>query len=373
VRKVLIVMGRYLPGYKDGGPVQSIKNLTDRLGDSYEFRIITTDRDHGDERPYDGIRHDEWNRVGKAKVWYVYPGGFSRAIIEKLASEVDVVYLCGCFNDYARTVMQLKKQNRIKVSMVIAPMGLFSPGAMRIRCGKKKLYLTLCKVLGWFRGVTFSVTSEEEKKDVLREIGNGARCIIAKDLPRLEICEETALEKDSGKLRVVFFSRISPKKNLEYALQVVKRLSGEVTFDIYGICEDEAYFNVCKSLMQDMPAGVNCSYRGPLWPAQVKDVLSKYHVLLFPTLGENYGHVIYEAMMSGCIPVLSDTTPWDDVHGTVGVALPLEDDDAFVFHLERIKAMTNAEYQKHRKSVYQYISEYQERIDTIGYEEILNL
>lgn len=33
-RRILILNGRYLPGYKDGGPVRSIKNLTDRLGEN---------------------------------------------------------------------------------------------------------------------------------------------------------------------------------------------------------------------------------------------------------------------------------------------------------------------------------------------------
>ena len=45
-RDILIIMGRYLPGYKDGGPVRSIKNLTDFLGKEYNFKILTCDRDH---------------------------------------------------------------------------------------------------------------------------------------------------------------------------------------------------------------------------------------------------------------------------------------------------------------------------------------
>ena len=38
-KDILIIMGRYLPGYKDGGPVRSIKNLVDYLGDEYNFKI----------------------------------------------------------------------------------------------------------------------------------------------------------------------------------------------------------------------------------------------------------------------------------------------------------------------------------------------
>ena len=39
-KDILIIMGRYLPGYKDGGPVRSIKNLTDFLGKEYNFKIL---------------------------------------------------------------------------------------------------------------------------------------------------------------------------------------------------------------------------------------------------------------------------------------------------------------------------------------------
>lgn len=70
MRKILILMGRYLPGHKDGGPLRTIINVTEALGDEYEFYIGCLDRDHGDKEPYSNIRRNEWNQVGKAKVWY---------------------------------------------------------------------------------------------------------------------------------------------------------------------------------------------------------------------------------------------------------------------------------------------------------------
>ena len=120
-------MGRYLPGYKDGGPVRSIKNLTDRLGNEYDFRILTCDRDHGDKAPYPGTRYGEWNSVGKAKVRYVEPGGFTEEAVLEAAEGADLIYVCGCFNDYARTALKLKKQKKLTQPLVIAAMGLFSP------------------------------------------------------------------------------------------------------------------------------------------------------------------------------------------------------------------------------------------------------
>jgi len=96
-------MGRYLPGYKDGGPVRSIKNLIDRLGNEYDFHILTADRDHGDTCPYPDIKVREWNQVGNAKVFYVEPGGFDAETVKNCATNMDLIYMCGCFNDYART------------------------------------------------------------------------------------------------------------------------------------------------------------------------------------------------------------------------------------------------------------------------------
>lgn len=49
MKNILILMGRYLPGYKDGGPVRTIVNLVDILGNEYNFNIMTSDRDHGDK------------------------------------------------------------------------------------------------------------------------------------------------------------------------------------------------------------------------------------------------------------------------------------------------------------------------------------
>ena len=137
-REILIITGRYLPGYKDGGPVRTIKNLVDYLGDEYNFKILTCDRDHGDTNRYPNIKENEWNTVGKAQVYYVSPKGFKFSVIKNLAKEVDLIYCCGCFNDYAINTLILKRLNRIKIPVVVAAMGLFSPMEFRLKYKKKE-------------------------------------------------------------------------------------------------------------------------------------------------------------------------------------------------------------------------------------------
>jgi len=356
MKKILIIMGRYLPGYKDGGPVRSIKNLVDRLGDEYEFRILTTDRDHGDTQAYPEIRADGWNQVGAAKVYYVQPGGFNKATVSKLAQEADLVYLCGCFNDYARTALALKKEGRIRCRVVIAAMGLFSPGAFHIKYLKKKTYMTLLGALGYFRQAEWSATSLEEAKDIRREAGEQALCHLAEDLPRRVLPAIHEKSSEEGSLRVIFLSRISRKKNLTCAVEILQKAVSKaamqeqkihIDFDIYGNQEDPDYWKECLGMLEQLPPEIDWNYCGIADAEQIVPVFSGYDIFLFPTIGENYGHVIFEAMSGGCIPVISDQTPWTEekMQGLGNVA-KLQETDRFADTILKYASMNKKELEK---------------------------
>ena len=374
MKKILIVMGRYLPGYKDGGPVQSIKNLTDRMGREYDFCILATDRDHGDQSAYQNIRAGEWNQVGNARVWYVKPGGFSAQAVSAAAENADLVYVCGCFNDYARTIMRLKRSGRLQMPVVIAPMGLFSPGAFQIHYPKKKAYVTICRLLGWFKNIEWSVTGPQEQQEVHSVIGKGAVCHVARDIPKVMSRRPKPIAKEKGELRIVFLSRISPKKNLEYALEALGGLKGRIIFDIYGIREDEEYYDICRKKMHTLPDNVKCTYKGEVRPDEVLNVFSGYHVFMFPTKAENYGHVIYEAMAGGCIPVISDRNPWQVLEEKeIGAVIPLEKKERYVSVLQEMVQWEQSEYERRQRKVVDYAWEYQQNIDCSGYRKIFEL
>ena len=371
MKKILILIGEYLPGYKAGGPVQTIKNLTDCLGEEYEFYILTADRDLGDNKAYDNIQYDQWNQVGRAKVWYVKPGRFTTAIIQRLSENMGLIYVCGCFNDYARNAMRLKRRGKLNMPVVIAPMGMFSQGAFRIKYVKKKAYISLCKLLGWFRNIVWCVTGEHDRQDVWRIIGKDAVCYLAENIPRQMEHFPTPLPKEKGMLRVIFLSRISPKKNLDYALEILQKVKGNVVFDIYGVLEDQAYFSLCQEKMKALPKNIICQYHGGVEPHRTLEVFEQYHVFLFPTKGENFGHVIYEAMAGGCIPVISDQCPWKDLETKqAGRVLALDDKEAYVKALQELIDMDYAEYGRWQSRAAQYAWEYGKRADGSGYRKV---
>lgn len=315
MKRILILTGRYLPGYKDGGPVRTIINLSEAMGDDYDIRIACLDRDHGDVLPYKDIEYNTWNKVGKANVWYVKPNGFTFSLIRKLIKESDLVYCCGFYDDYAYKTLILNRIGKTyNKSIIVASMGTFSEGALSNKSLKKKVFIGICNLLGLFKNVIWSVTSKYEQEDVERALGRCVKCEIAEDLPRTNVPGKSPLMKSETEvitLKVVFISRICPQKNLITAIKCLSKTTASVSFSIFGPQEDAEYWQKCKKELTLLPKNIKWRYGGSIPSEKVQEEFCKHDVFLFPTLGENYGHVIFEALSVGCIPVISDQTPWN--------------------------------------------------------------
>lgn len=322
MKKILLLMGRYLPGYKDGGPLRTMVNVTEALGDEYDFYIAAYDRDHGDTMPYDGITYDAWNQVGKAKVWYVRPGGFTRDLILKLAEGMDLIYLTGFYGSYGYNTLLLKRLGKLHQPIALASMGVFSQAALRQKALKKTLFIRLCKLFGLFKNITWSVTSELEAQDVKKAIGKKIRYVVAEDIPRSDVPGQK--ERADGPLRVIFLSRICAHKNLDLAIDaLVAADCKDMTFTICGPVQEVDYWEKCREKLEKLPCP--WAYMGNTQAADVQETFSRHDVLILPTKSENYGHVIFEALSVGCIPVISDQTPWNTVAELgAGYVLPLQ-------------------------------------------------
>lgn len=49
---VLTFARYYLPGFKAGGPIRTLSNMVEALGDEFDFRIVCSDRDFMDRAAY---------------------------------------------------------------------------------------------------------------------------------------------------------------------------------------------------------------------------------------------------------------------------------------------------------------------------------
>ncbi|MGN6449755.1 MAG: glycosyltransferase family 4 protein, partial [Brucella intermedia] len=195
-------------------------------------------------------------------------------------------------------------------------------------------------------------SSTHEEADIRRKLGPVARKIkVAVDLPGMTRRQPQAFSPRAPDvpLRIVFLSRISPMKNLDYALEVLKRVTVDVRFDIYGPISDEAYWQRCKDMIAQLPPQVMASYRGSVEHDQVPSVLAEYDLFFLPTLGENYGHVICEALAAGTPVLIAETTPWRNLEDLgVGWDLPLGKPEAFAHKIACVAGLPDGEYSKMR-------------------------
>ncbi len=343
MKKVLIMNGQYLPGYKGGGPIQSCVNMVEYLSDRFEFKVICADRDFKDVKPYEGVCVNSWNLVGKAQVFYMSPDSQTLSGFKKLLSETDydVLYLNGFFSPIftikpliLRKLGMIKRKKTILVARGDLMQGKGRLGHKRL---KKLMYITVAKLTGMYNDILWHATSETELRDISR-IFPKARVYEIPNLPSRFEEKKTAIEKVPGKLKLVFVSRITPTKNLRYALEVLKQVDkGEIVFDIYGPTEDKVYWEECEKLIRQMSQNVTVSYCGEIPHNKVPEVLRQYHAFFFPTQGENYGHIIAEAMMNNCLCILSKgTTPWDDYIEGVDIGAALDKQERFVQIIKRL-------------------------------------
>lgn len=320
-RRVLVFMGAYLPGFKGGGPVTSIKNLVDRLSDDIEFRVVAPDRDLFNEEPYADLPTREWTTLGKEQVLYLPPSPLNilDVLITLRQTPHDVVYLNSFFSPrYTIPVLMLRRLGLIlKKPVVLAVRGEFAPAALDLKSRKKQIYLQFALRLGLLKNVLFHATNPNEEERIQTILGTDVQTHLAPPLARSpgEISQRARL--GGGPLKMVFLGRIAPMKNLDYALEVLSNVSVPVNFTIFGPLEDEQYWATCQQLISKLPNHIHVEYAGSVAPTEVAEVLSQYDLFFMPTRGENFGHVIAEALAAGCPVLISDQTPWQDLeaHG----------------------------------------------------------
>jgi glycosyltransferase involved in cell wall biosynthesis len=363
----MIFMDWFLPGTKAGGPVRSMHSLMLLLKDQYEFLLVTGNTDLGEQIPYSGIIPNSW--IVKEGIEHYY---FDRKIISnesiyKLISnkKPNLIYLNSFWSyNFSIRLVRMKRNGMFQTPLLLAPRGMLGTGAMGLKPGKKKLFLAAGKLFSWYKNVFFHATQTDEAEDIKKQFVN-ARIYVAPNLNSGNERKNVCLKK-AGNLKLFYLSRIARVKNLHTALKILSRLPIDisVSYDIFGNPEDEQYLLECRTLISNLPPNVTVKFCGELRFDQVQSHLVNYHCLLLPTLNENFGHSIVEALLCGCPAIISDQTPWKDLErNDSGFAIPLDNEADFINAIVSYAKMDEANFRRHSLAANNYIHQ---KIDLPG-------
>ena len=140
-------------------------------------------------------------------------------------------------------------------------------------------------------------------------------------------------------MRVVGLSRISPVKDVVRFFQILSHLETEVEAVYFGPLEDADYWASCQPFIDALPSNVHFEYGGEIPPDEVPDMFASADIFLFPTRGENFGHVVAEALSVGCPVLTTPTTIWTDLLNSGGGSVFEENVEAAEM-IDRIAADT---------------------------------
>ena len=330
---VLATNDYYFPGNKGGGAVQALANMAFRLGDRWGFKIVTSDRDACETAPYPSLPAGHWHQLGKAEVMYLSPvRRLWRLFALVRETKFDILYLNSFFSPVFSISLLLGRKFRLITAqrVIVAPRGDLSLSSIRRKRYKKLGYVLFAKMAGLCRDAIWHVSTAYEEAEVRRFFGRKAQVIVARDcLPATSDSEVRfpSRRKIEGRLDIVFLSRITRQKNLDGALSMLFHLRGAVRMRIYGFFGSEGdvdYWGECQAIIDRLPPNIQVEYCGALAHADVPRVMAQHHLFFLPTHSENFGFVIFEALLVGCPILISDQTPWRDLQAKgIGWELPL--------------------------------------------------
>ena len=142
----------------------------------------------------------------------------------------------------------------------------------------------------------------------------------------------------NGKLELIFVGGLFPVKAVDLALRGAAPLlqMGRARFIIVG---DGSERGKLEQLARSLGIDKVVSFCGWLHHSEVIKRLAAADVLVFPSVRDFGGAVVFEALAMGAVPVVADFGgPGDIVHPEVGFKVPLTNEEDVVFQLERILA-----------------------------------
>jgi len=346
--KVLVFLDHYLPGIRFGGIATAVASMVEVLGEEIDFFVVTATHDTHSTETYPGVVADAWTQVGKARVFYTsnYSSGNLQRVFEK--TQPDAVHLNSFFSHWTRRVLWLRKRGGLpRTPVVVAPRGTLGAQALAIKAIKKRAFQWVFDVFGLGNNVLWHATSEHEAADIQRYGKRDcSRVLIAPDLMAPLRIGELRSSKQRGRLRIVAVSRIAPIKNFDFLIEALRSLEGEITLDLYGSIDDEAYWRRCQHLTARHKPSIRVRFRGVLGRHEITNTLQEYDLHALPSKGENFGYSVAEALGAGVPVLVSDRTPWRGLEqANAGWTLPLHREQ----WTERLQHVTDMNADEHER------------------------
>jgi glycosyltransferase involved in cell wall biosynthesis len=353
----------FAPAYKAGGPIRSCVNFAFAMSDVYNVYILTANTDFGNEIL--DVETNRWIEHGaNIEVQYITKEEETHQNLISIIEEVNpkYIYLNSMFSVYySLAPLYLLFRNKLDTKIVLAPRGMLHEGAIKYKYPKKKLLLNLLKWFGVAKKIQFQATDEQEQKDITKHLNiKSDKIQVVANFPQSNQKPIVPVDKKIDQLKLVFISRVAPKKNILFFLECLKHIKtkSQIVFSIYGSVE-EGYWDTCLEIVKKLPSNIKIEYKGSINHEEVEVVLQENHFFVLSTFGENFGHAIFESFAVGRPVIISDQTPWRDLKvKKIGWDIELNNQGKWITAIEDSINMEQEEFDIWCQSSWQYAHDF---------------
>lgn len=292
--RLLHVVPTYLPATRYGGPIYAVHGLCRALAArGHDVDVFTTNVDGDGESDVPlgaGVDLDGVHvRYFASNFRRLYVSPAMRAALDASIGSYDAVHLHSVF--LWPTYAAARAAAKHGVPYVVSPRGMLVPELVARKSRfAKKLWIRAVERRTFANAASVHFTAQVEWDDARRLgiplpdpiiVPNGIELPSADSMPRLP---DTLL----------FLGRINWKKGLEFLLDAIKDVA-DVKVVIAGNDEEEL---TPKLRAQAERNGVadRVDFRGPVSGAAKDELLRTSMALVLPSLSENFGNVVLEAM-----------------------------------------------------------------------------
>ena len=284
---ILHVVPTYLPATRYGGPIFAVHGLCKALAArGHEVEVFTTNVDGdgvsdvplGTAAERDGVNV----RYFPSTLRRLYYSPAMRKALLARAGEFDLVHAHSVF--LWPTACAARAAHRAGVPYVISPRGMLVPELIQRKSRLAKMaWISLVERRNFLRACAIHFTSDRELDDARRLGVSVPRAAVVPngiDIPPLP-------DEPRDPSLVLYLGRINWKKGLDRLVDAVARLGG-ARLVIAGR-DDEGYADT-------LPCHDRVTFVGEVAGAAKEHLLATAAVLVLPSISENFGNAVLEAM-----------------------------------------------------------------------------
>lgn len=300
---------------KFGGPTYSIPIQcigTQRLGAKMSFVVYEASKPFEERLIAEGV-----NMINLPNPKNKYQHSWAtnlKKYFNSCTDNPDILHFHGVWMPADMLVSKFGRKNHIPY--VINPRG--DTEIARINYNKFKKFkknLTL-KLYGKFivNNAACIIATSEQERDSIRTLGSKVPVAIIPNGIELDAFPKEVVHNHGDKKIALFLSRVNPIKGIEYLIdawnKLPKQLLEEWELHIAGNSDPKEYIHTLEDKVLSLGLSDSIKFVGSITGEAKMRKYQDSNLFILPTLNENFGNVVAEAMMCECPVITTKNAPW---------------------------------------------------------------